>query len=75
MNTTTPSVFTVTETLSARTVRRNTASKARLIAYDAVIRMVHDNTQLGREIRRVQKWNGGHLIIRYGDNHVLLESR
>lgn len=73
MNMTTISAFRITETLLAREVKRTGLSKARLIAYDMVIRMVHDNTQLGREIRRIHNWNGQRLIIRYGDNFVTLE--
>lgn len=66
-------MFQVTETLRGLSVKRNTISKARLTAYDMVIRLVHDNTQLGREIRRVHSWEGKHLTIRYGDNFVTLE--
>jgi hypothetical protein len=63
----------MTETLLSREVKRNTVGRARLIAYDMVIRMVHDNTQLGREIRRVHAWQGQRLIIRYGNNFVTME--
>lgn len=66
-------MFRVTETLNAREVKRNTLERAKLIAYDAVIRMVHDNLQLGREIRKVRNWTGKRLIIRYGDNFVTME--
>jgi hypothetical protein len=66
--------FRLTETLLARDVTRNTLERAKLIAYDMVIRMVHDNTQLGREIRRVRQWDGKRsLRIRYGDNFVNME--
>lgn len=65
--------FKLTETLLGREVKRNTVERARLIAYDMVIRMVHDNTQLGREIRKVHQWTGQRLIIRYGNNFVTLE--
>lgn len=68
-------MFLVTETLLAREVKRNTVERARLIAYDMVIRMVHDNLQLGREIRRVHKWQGERIIIRYGDQFVTLEKK
>lgn len=67
-------MFRITETLLGREVKRNTVERAKLIAYDMVIRMVHDNTQLGREIRKVHSWDGvRHLTIRYGNNFVTLE--
>ena len=65
--------YRLTETLLAREVKRPTLERAKLIAYDMVIRMVHDNLQLGREIRRVHQWNGQRLTIRYGGNFVTLE--
>jgi hypothetical protein len=68
-------MFRLTETLLGREVNRNTLDKAKLIAYDMVIRMVHDNTQLGREIRRVRNWNGERLVIRYGRDFVTLEPK
>lgn len=68
-------MFSLTETLLAREVKRSTVERARLIAYDMVIRMVHDNLQLGREIRRVHKWKGERLIIRYGEQFVTMEER
>lgn len=66
-------MYRLTETLKGLEVQRNTLPKARMTAYDMVIRMVHDNLQLGREIRLVHKWDGKRLIIRYGENFVTME--
>lgn len=70
-------MFVLTETLEAREVRLNnkSGSKAKCIAYGMVIHMVHDNTQLGREIRKIHKWDGKRLIIRYGNEFVTMEQR
>jgi hypothetical protein len=67
--------FRITETLEGTTTKRSSEAQARCLMYDALIRMVHDNTQLGREVRKVQKWDGkSRLIIRYGKDFVTLES-
>ncbi len=67
-------MYRLTNTLDASSIKRSHPEKLIAPAFEAVIRMVHDNTQLGREIRRIHSWDGvKHLTIRYGDNFVTLE--
>lgn len=69
-------LFKLTETLEGREVKRNTLERAKLIAYDMVIRMIHDDAcYLGTQIRRVHAWKGGNtqLRIRHGQHFVNIE--
>lgn len=69
-------LYRLTETLEGKEVHRHSLERAKATAYDMVIRMVHDNTQLGRDIRKVSKWDGGNtqqLRLRYGKHFVNVE--
>jgi hypothetical protein len=65
--------FIITDQRTGDEFRRTLLKQAKLLAYERVIPLVHDNLQLGREIRRIYNWKGkGMLTIRYGNEFLSL---
>ena len=68
--------FTVVDQRTGEQFNRTLLRQAKVLAYERVIPLVHDNLQLGREIRRIYNWKGkGILTIRYGDHFLSIMAK
>lgn len=69
-------MFVVTETILGREIKRNTASRAKIIAIDAVAGLTRDDCEFGKWVRQILRWDGrAQLRIRKGRDFVNLEER
>lgn len=67
--------FILADTRTGEQFKRTLLKQVKLLAYERVIPLVHDNLQLGREIRKIYNWKGkGIIIVRYGENFLSVQA-
>lgn len=72
-------MYRVTETREQRVVNRKSIEQARLIAYDAMYRMMEAQAKLDtvlawKHFKTIHNWTGKHTILRAGSEAVTLET-